>query len=515
MQKHNAKELSPLFFEPSHPTHFLLLIFLVAKMLLLCLLVYGLGICLTPDEAQYWTWSQLLDWGYYSKPPAIAWQIRVSTALFGNTELGVRFLSGLLGIGLGWAVYRLAKICQLRKEIAFWSALWMALIPAGWLGSLFAITDGGVVLFWTIACQEVAQALQERRPMIPLRLGGALCIAGLFKWVAFFFWPLLLGFFGIRWKKTAFLRRRSLFFAVCIACLALVPSLFWSINHEWATFLHVHATLQGGYGGNSGNFWEFFGAQLLLVTPLLFGFFGMALYRLWGRWKEESLECSFLFWMGSVGLLAALLLAMRQKMQGNWVIFAYPPLVILAVREMFFRLRRPLKWHVRGSVVTCGVVMGALILPILGSLPEKFQPFKQALSWQEMGPLLEHRGYRPQEHFLVADTYQTSSLLSFYAPGKKRAYFLNLQNIRNNQFSYWPRLEEEQLGKSGYFVRVGHLKKDPDLAHTYLRLLQPYFSQVSFVGVYPLWPYGEESRHVFLFRCEGVLPVLPPASSLF
>lgn len=515
MHKHNAKERLFLLFDPSHPTWFQLLSFLVAKMLLLFLLVYGLGICLTPDEAQYWTWSQQLDWGYYSKPPAIAWQIWLGTSLFGNTEFGVRFLSAVFGIGLGWSVYRLAKICQLRTEIAFWSGLWMTLIPAGWLGSLFAITDGGLVLFWTIACQEVAEALQKRRPIPFLRLGGALGIAGLFKWVAFLFWPLLLGFLWIRWKETSFLWGRRLFWSACVACLALVPSLLWNVKHEWATFRHVHATLQGGHGGNLGNFGEFFGAQLLLLTPLLFGFFGMALYRFWARWQEESLESTFLFWMGSIGLMAAMLLAMRQKMQGNWAIFAYPPLVVVAVREMFFRLHRPLTWNMRGAIITCGVVMGAFMLPVLLSLPEKLQPFKQALSWQEMGTILENQGYRPHDHFLVADTYQTSSLLSFYVPGKKRAYFLNLQNIRNNQFSYWPSLQEERLGKSGYFVRVGHAQKDPDLAQMYLRLLQPYFNQVSLLGVYPLWPYGEESRHLFVFWCEGVASALPPVSSLF
>ena len=33
------------------------------------------------DEAQYWLWSQHLDFGYYSKPPMIAWVIRAATAL--------------------------------------------------------------------------------------------------------------------------------------------------------------------------------------------------------------------------------------------------------------------------------------------------------------------------------------------------------------------------------------------------------------------------------------------------
>ena len=31
------------------------------------------------DESQYWLWGQSFDFGYYSKPPLIAWVIRLST----------------------------------------------------------------------------------------------------------------------------------------------------------------------------------------------------------------------------------------------------------------------------------------------------------------------------------------------------------------------------------------------------------------------------------------------------
>lgn len=31
---------------------------------------------LYPDEAQYWLWSRTPDFGYYSKPPMVAWAIR-------------------------------------------------------------------------------------------------------------------------------------------------------------------------------------------------------------------------------------------------------------------------------------------------------------------------------------------------------------------------------------------------------------------------------------------------------
>ena len=29
------------------------------------------------DEAQYWDWSKNLDWGYFSKPPLLAFLIRI------------------------------------------------------------------------------------------------------------------------------------------------------------------------------------------------------------------------------------------------------------------------------------------------------------------------------------------------------------------------------------------------------------------------------------------------------
>src|SRR5260370_28461791 len=43
-----------------------------------------------PDEAQYWIWSRELAWGYFSKPPLIAWVIALTTPLFGDTDLAAK-----------------------------------------------------------------------------------------------------------------------------------------------------------------------------------------------------------------------------------------------------------------------------------------------------------------------------------------------------------------------------------------------------------------------------------------
>ena len=50
---------------------------------------------LDPDEAYYWMYSKVLDWGYFDHPPFLAVLINVGYGLF-PSELGVRFMVALL-----------------------------------------------------------------------------------------------------------------------------------------------------------------------------------------------------------------------------------------------------------------------------------------------------------------------------------------------------------------------------------------------------------------------------------
>ena len=40
------------------------------------------------DESQYWVWSLQLDWGYFSKPPMIAWLIHLMTPASSSSAAG-------------------------------------------------------------------------------------------------------------------------------------------------------------------------------------------------------------------------------------------------------------------------------------------------------------------------------------------------------------------------------------------------------------------------------------------
>jgi 4-amino-4-deoxy-L-arabinose transferase-like glycosyltransferase len=63
---------------------------------------------LYPDEAQYWLWSRHLDFGYFSKPPVIAWLIWATTRIGGDGEAWLRIGSPLINAATALVISRIA-----------------------------------------------------------------------------------------------------------------------------------------------------------------------------------------------------------------------------------------------------------------------------------------------------------------------------------------------------------------------------------------------------------------------
>lgn len=546
----------------------LLLWLLFFKTLVIACLIYSEAIGLGPDEAQYWTWSQQLSFGYYSKPPGIAWQIALGTGIFGNSEFGVRFVSLLIGFFLPIVTYGLARGCRLLPTTSFWAACVMAFSPLGILASFFAITDGGLVLFWALAMLVVCRSLDEDKNSLPhgglpekrdlsvnceaasdalcssalakarassqiasaaasqlterplfsgkppyYTLGLVLLCGALFKWPIYLFWLLIVAL--VIWKRHLYSHR--LFAGIGISLLGLLPSLFWNMQEGFPTFRHVFSTLYGKETVDTGttmllkgNFLEFFGAQGLLLSPILFFCLLAAFVALVRSWKSLNLALQFCGASTLSLLVVHGFFAFFKKMQGNWCDFAYPSACVLIAWFACQKSKRTFYWMV------AGVISSVVFVAVLFAFP---QPFKHNLGWKILGKTLSEVGYDPTTNFLFGDKYQMSSLLSFYGPDQKRAYFLNLQNIRKNQFSYWPGMEVEQLGKDGFFViaEKAQSKEEADkIEKHYEESLAPYFKEVRFLGVYPLVFFrGMPLKNAYIFSCIGYNGKLPPDSNTY
>lgn len=516
------------------PYLFVLIALLLLKAVgMIYFILYG-NVGLGPDEAQYWTWSQQLDWGYYSKPPGVAWQIWLGTQLFGNTELGVRFVSVVFGFLLSLSIYGVAISSRLKARTAFWAAFAFSLTPLGILSSFFAITDVGAVLFWTLGCWIIVDALAKNRSPNYYGLGIIILLGALFKWPIYLLWLLVLLFMPFQRSLIS----GHFIFGFLISLVGLAPSVIWNYTHDWATFRHVSATVLGRKDIADelpkSNVLEFLGSQIGLFSPILFVLFLVACFYIVRvclrdfRQKRNGTCGAGVLFCGITSLIilvAFTVMAFFQKVQGNWSVFAYPTAVVFLSWYALEVTKKGWIWLQTGILLSMVLSLLMGMLPTIQAkgwwneypIPYKMNPFKHNLGWDQLTDTLVKSGYDSKDDFLFGDKYQSSSILSFYGPEQKRAYFLNLNGIRNNQFSYWPSMADEQIGKNGFFVMIensprleGGLSFDVEI---YRQKLQKYFKEVEFLGVSPLFEsYGVMTKGALIFKgigYNGVEPVRP------
>src|SRR6476620_4409976 len=61
------------------------------------------------DESQYWAWSRELAFGYFSKPPLLAWLIAGAEFACGSSEACIRAPAPILYFGISMVTYLIAE----------------------------------------------------------------------------------------------------------------------------------------------------------------------------------------------------------------------------------------------------------------------------------------------------------------------------------------------------------------------------------------------------------------------
>src|SRR5262245_10815993 len=139
------------------------------------------------DEAQYWTWSLEPAFGYYSKPPLIAWAIALSTGVCGTTEFCIRLPSPLIHTATAAAIFTLGSRLY-GPRTGFLAALAFATLPGVSLSAGIISTDVPLLLFWALALVALVALIEGRTAWWPAwLLGGALGLGLNAKYAMAFF----------------------------------------------------------------------------------------------------------------------------------------------------------------------------------------------------------------------------------------------------------------------------------------------------------------------------------------
>jgi 4-amino-4-deoxy-L-arabinose transferase-like glycosyltransferase len=367
---------------------------------------------LYPDEAQYWFWAQHPAFGYYSKPPLVAWLIALTTSLLGDGEFAIRLSAPLLHAGTAIIVYAIGSRLY-DSRVGLWSALAYASLPGASISAFIISTDAPLLLFWAAALYAFIRAREEDGWGWWLAVGLA-CGLGLLAKYAMFYWIFsALGYVLLVGTERRHLK--PLLAVIGIALLIYSPNFWWNLSNGFVSYVHVK--------DNAGldeplihpdAFFEFFGSQFAVFGPLFFtGLIVLAASpRTLAEPRARLLAC---FALPTLAMM--LVVSFLSRANANW---AAPAFVSATVLVVGWALRRG--WR-KLVVLSIALHLAAVAMLFTGrdalgafgvELPAKYDPLARLRGWRELGAtvsaaLAAHPGFT-----LFADDRETLAALIYY-----------------------------------------------------------------------------------------------------
>tara|TARA_B100001769_G_scaffold234624_1_gene198593 strand:- start:519 stop:1904 length:1386 start_codon:yes stop_codon:yes gene_type:complete len=193
------------------------------------------------DEAQYWLWSKDIDFGYFSKPPFLAWVIRVYTEIFGDGFIALKLLPSFVYLLISWSIYNLLINSGLDKKDALAGCLIFLFIPAVSFSSFIISTDLFLLLFWTLSLNELIKITKEQNLGSFILLGIFLGLGFVAKYATIYFIICLVIFVLLdkKFRKVFFNNFLGFGLSMLFMFIIITPNIIWNINNDWITLKHT------------------------------------------------------------------------------------------------------------------------------------------------------------------------------------------------------------------------------------------------------------------------------------
>jgi 4-amino-4-deoxy-L-arabinose transferase-like glycosyltransferase len=361
---------------------------------------------LYPDEAQYWLWSRALDFGYYSKPPMVAWAIWATTRLGGDAEMFVRMSAPLFQAGATLAAFALGRRLY-GGTVGLAAAALYALMPAVQISSFVVATDAPLLCFLSFALLAYAglqSATGGRRLGLAAGLGAALGLAFLSKYAAVYFLIGLAMHLAVSREARRAWSPLAVLAAVAVFAAVIAPNVIWNASHGFATVQHTASNAAWGQRApfNPGGLVSFLVTQVGVFGPIPFGALVAGLV-LAARRRALSREDLMLLCFVLPAFLIVSVQALVSRANANWAAVSYlPGAVLVAAWLLRWRARRWLGAAVALQAVLAAGALLAIINPRIIDALGGSNSLKRVRGWSQTAQLITDRAHVEQGDGLSA-----------------------------------------------------------------------------------------------------------------
>jgi 4-amino-4-deoxy-L-arabinose transferase-like glycosyltransferase len=335
------------------------------------------------DEAQYWAWSEQPAFGYFSKPPLVAWLIHAATGVCGPGEACVRLPSPLVHTLTALAVFVLGRKLY-DARIGALAGLAFATLPGVSMSAGLISTDVPLLACWAIALVGFAALFESKALWPALVLGLAFGVGLNAKYAMAWFLMCAAVYLYVTPERRQVLRDYRLWLALALGLVLIAPNLAWNYAHGFATFTHTAENANFGHTlFDPLKMIEFAVTQFGVFGPILFGAY---LVIAWRAWKGPLPEPDRYLLAFSAPILAVITAeAFISRAHANWAAPAYVAGCVLVIATMV----RDAEWGWLKASFAVNIAL--LLLIVFGTTtagrianPVGRDPFARTLGWHDV-----------------------------------------------------------------------------------------------------------------------------------
>jgi hypothetical protein len=308
------------------------------------------------DEAQYWSWGRDLAFGYYSKPPLLAWLIAATTHVCGDAEWCVRSPAPVLYFATSVVVYFAARNFY-DERTGFWAALLTALTTGIVFSARIMTTDVPLLFFWALALLAYGNLLARPDKKWTALLGVAIGLGLLSKYAMIYFIPGMLLAALVSPSARNLLKTPAPWIAIVIGAIVVAPNIAWNLQNGFTTFHHTGGlVLDQKFRVNGASLLEFLGSQFGVFGPVVFATMIVATLRFRSTMLVQQDRMMIAFFI--TPLILVTLVSIFAKAYANWASVSLVSGVILTA-ALLLRSARPFWLKVSigfGLVMQAGLV---------------------------------------------------------------------------------------------------------------------------------------------------------------
>ena len=415
----------------------LVLFFLITITLLRIYALYVSPIELSVDEAQYWHWSQNIEFGYFTKPPMIAWVIALSTSVFGNEEWAVRLFSPLIHFCISLILWATSQFAFGAKAGKLAALIWI-FTPAASLGSFIISTDTPLLLFWSFSILFIFKLFRNETNLIAILAGISIGLAFLSKYAALYF----VIFFIMWWliyDRNKDLSIKNIFIILLTIMLVASGNIYWNYINEFVTVSHTvsNANLTKIIF-NLTNVISFLSSQLLVFGPI---FLLLYIFLIFDCFLKKG-KLSLLAFLSFPIIILITIQSFLKISNPNWAITAYIGATIILSAYVVIQKYKFLRIFFKvGFIINFVLSIFILKVTLTGDfypLNLKSDPLRKTLGFELLSDKIENRFNTDLISAIVFETRGDISRFNYYLNRShnkfKNKIFLKSESLKPGNF---------------------------------------------------------------------------------